>query len=262
MKKLILLPLTACFLIFGISQAQKLEGGIGYNLFLPLQGMKDGFKSANGLGIDLLFHPKKTSFIGFGLDLQGSDYASTTQSEEYFFRDGTSTITDVSFTSTIVSGGLIARLELPRKKVVNPYIDFKVGGMSMFSNIYIADPNDNSGCKPLNSKTLVSDFNWYAGAGGGIKIDVGKRAKKGKHFIDVSVYYLAGGWFTYANMDRMQAHDLNDLVPVDPKSEPLNVKFINISTQEIHEHRVANMYTDRLSLLKVEVKYSFNIGKK
>ncbi|CAN5643183.1 hypothetical protein BH10BAC3_BH10BAC3_37530 [soil metagenome] len=262
MKKLILLPLAVCFLIFGISQAQKLEGGIGYNLFLPLQGMKDGFKSANGLGIDLLFHPKKTSFIGFGLDLQGSNYASTLQTEEYFFRDGTSTITDVSFTSYMVSGGLMVVLKLPHKKVVNPYIDVKGGGMSMFSHIYIADPNDNSGCKPLDSKIPVSDFNWYAGAGGGIQIDVGKQAKKGKHFIDVSVNYLSGGWFTYANMDRMQTHNINDPVTVDPKPEPLNVKFINISTLEIHEHRVANLYNNKLTVLQVQVKYSFNIGKK
>ena len=253
---------TASFLICCISRAQKLEGGIGYNLFLPLQGMKDGFKSGNGLAVDLLFHPKKMPCIGFGIDLQGSNYASTTQTEEYFFRDGTSTITDVNFTSDMVSGGLIVQLELPHKKAVIPYIDLKGGGMSMFSHIYIADPNDNSGCKPLDSKIPVSDFNWYAGAGGGIKVDVGKRAHKGKHFIDVSANYLSGGWFTYANMDRMQAHDLNDPVPVDPKSEPLNVKFINISTQEIHEHRVANLYNDKLTVLQVQVKYSFIIGKK
>jgi len=39
------------------------------------------------------------------------------------------------------------------------------------------------------------------------------------------------------------------------------VKFINILTNEVHEHQVANLYNSKLSLMQVQVKYTFGLGK-
>jgi hypothetical protein len=45
-------------------------------------------------------------------------------------------------------------------------------------------------------------------------------------------------------------HLVDAQTTTDPDGKPLEVKFINVSTQQIHEHTVAQVYTSPLRLVE------------
>lgn len=260
MKKIIITS-TCFFFVTIIASAQKMQVGAGYNLFLPQGGMKNTFGSGNGLGFDFMVRLKKIPFMVVGADMQYSVYAATTQKQQYVFTDGSTTITDVNLTSSMASAGLKLRFESQATKKVKPYGQVQAGGLGMFSNLYIEDPADPYGCKALESKTLVQDVNWYVGFGGGIKFDIASKKNPGRHFIDVSSNYLMGGHMEYANMGKVHDHETASAPTTDKGAQPLTVKFINVSSNQIHEHQVAEVYNNPINLLQFQVKYVFGFGR-
>jgi hypothetical protein len=197
---------------------------------------------------------KSLPMLKAGLELNYGMYASTIQTQEYIFRDGTTTITDVQFSSSIASIGGKVLLESPKPKTVKPYGSMQFGGLSMFSDLFIEDPRDPLGCRALEARTLVNDITWYTALGGGVKFDMSARKRPGRNYLDLGFNYVAGGQMQYANMSRIHQHS-----PTDPAKDdvmPLNVRFINISTNEIHEHQVAQLYTHALRSLQLQVKWT------
>ncbi len=230
--------------------------GLGYNLFLPKADMKKGFGSAHGFDMDLLYALKKAPFIRLGADMQYSIYASSSRQQEFAFRDGSTTIATVNLNSQIVSLGAKARFECPLAKEsggrVKPYGQVQAGVLSMYSTLYVEDPHDDDGCKPLEKRTPVKDYTWYAGAGGGLMIDLaGKKNARDTYFLDIGLSCIGGGKQRYANMGKVY-----DAAAADPsKPGGLNVQFVNVSTNEVHEHRVADVYEHAVRLAQVQVRF-------
>ena len=50
--------------------------------------------------------------------------------------------------------------------------------------------------------------------------------------------------------------------PTGTDGKPLNVRFINATTQQIHEHQVAEVYTTPLRMLEFKVSAVFCLNKK
>ena len=234
------------------ASAQDADLGVGYNLQLAQGQMKNGFTSSHGLTLDVLLPIKKMPMLSVGADLGYGIYGMRSQTQEYRFGN-TTTITDVNLTSQIFSAGGKLRINPLYKSKVQPYAAVQFGGLNMYSSLYVEDPNDPDGCKALEQRKLVKDWTWYTGLGGGVRFQV-KQKHCGKSFVDIGVNYMMGGNVEYANMNRIHNHTAPATGPT-PDSKPLMVKFINVTTNETHEHEIAEVYTHPLRMLQAQVKY-------
>jgi hypothetical protein len=100
----------------------------------------------------------------------------------------------------------------------------------------------------------------YWGAGAGFQINpsiFSKQKKDGPVMIDISINTIRGGQLDYINTKHLK--DEQDIPQTGGK--PLMVRFINVNTQDIHEHKVAQVYTSALRILEIRAGVILNIGK-
>jgi hypothetical protein len=198
--------------------------------------------------------PGKFKQLSAGLELGVGTYAQKTMEQTFTFRDGSQTVTDVHYSSNMwqVSGSL--RYDLLKQALITPYLNAKLGYNRLYANIRIDDPHDTDGCHPLDRKTLLSNGTFTAGGGVGVKLDVATFARswdKGMGWFDVSVNYLAGGNVNYINTRKLSSA----ASATTDGGKPLNVQFINASTQNIHEHQVAEVFNSPLRMFQVQVSF-------
>jgi len=70
------------------------------------------------------------------------------------------------------------------------------------------------------------------------------------------VNQLHGTKLDYINIKDIKENiqnDPNNPAPITDKSAPLSIRFINVSTQTIHEHQMAEVYSSALRLLEMKV---------
>lgn len=257
--------LPAVFLCFFVNAQFKL--GTNYALLIPQGEMGENINPVHTISLSFLYTPKMfCQRLSVGTDLGFGNYAYVTKEQDLRFPDGSGIKTDVVYTSNVVNAALVLRANLTAKGKIIPYIEAKGGTISFFSNVYVADPEDQSSCKPLESKNIIRDNTFFATYGGGVQLDVGvfdKNATPGRFIIDIGIKKLKGGNLNYINTKNIQTHVHTDPnAPVDPsKGEPLNVQFINITTQTIHEHQVAELYNSPLRMIGINIGMLFKLGK-
>jgi hypothetical protein len=169
-----------------------------------------------------------------------------------FPNGGGSTQTWVYYSSNALQGSLAARFLLAKRdKMVVPYLSGKLGYAHYYSSIYIEDPNDNQGCKPLDQDNLIGDGTWMGGYGGGVQLNL-KMFSENKRmrgsWVDLSVTRIGGGSLDYINTKKLM--DANAVPDPNTDAKALKVKFINATTQEIHEHQVAEVFNTPLRSLE------------
>jgi hypothetical protein len=188
-------------------------------------------------------------------------YASKRIEQTFQFDNNVASVVPVNYSSNVFNGNLQARLNLfSNKNVIIPYINAKGGFYNFFSTIYIEDPNDPGGCHALENKSIINAKTLYWSAGGGLQINpaiISKNKRKGNVLIDISANTIRGGTMDYINTKHLiDAQSIND-----PAGKPLEIKFINASTQQIHEHTVAQVYTSPLRLLEFRAGVTVMLGK-
>ncbi len=232
----------------------------GYSLSLPQQEMNKNINGLHSLVIGGSYQlPGKLSRIQLGVDMSWGSYASTTKEQTFTFTNGYSVKTDVNYGSNVLQANANTKIMLFENKTINPYVSGKLGYSNFYSNIYIEDPNDPLGCKALDERTLIKDGVFTTAYGGGLQLDWGafsKNSKKGNHWIDISLHKLSGGSVDYINTKKL--YDSNN-PPTNSDGKPLNVTFINASTNEIHEHQIAEVYNTPLRMLEVRVAAVFSL---
>ena len=76
--------------------------------------------------------------------------------------------------------------------------------------------------------------------------------------VDLSANIIRGGTMEYINTKHlMDAQSMSD-----PEGKPLEVKFINVNTQSMHEHTVAQVYTSSLRMLEFRAGITVVLGCK
>ena len=212
--------------------------------------MEKNIQPVHSLQGSLLYQFKHIKPLSVGIEMGIGSYASKRIEQTFQFSSNTAAVVPVNYNSNTFNVNFQARLNLLNEKYqVIPYINAKSGMYNFFSTIYIDDPNDASGCHALEQKTLMNDKTLYWSAGGGVQIDpsmFSKNKRKGNVLIDISANTVNGGTLNYINTRHLtDAQTIND-----PDGKPLQVQFINASTQQIHEHTVAQVFTSSLRLLE------------
>jgi hypothetical protein len=250
MKKILHLLLMGCISVHTNAQ---FEANLSYSMAIPLKELANNINVTHSAVADVRYQFKKTAknfWIGtqFGL----GTYAVKTQKQFYQFRNGAVTEADVRFTSNIFNAHLTAGFDLLRNKPIIPYIIMKSGLSEFYTKVYIPDPDDDGGCKPLENKNVYKDAAWSTGMGAGIKVAGNKIFKKDHSrdwWIDLSANYLTGGIVNYLNVNHIMEH--NDNTTSDSKG--FNVTFVNLTTNEIHQHEVAEVFTSRINQLDIKL---------
>ena len=249
---------TLLFISVSYSASSQFYLSSGYSLNLPRQQMKENIRSVHSFTLSGLYRlPGKMDRVQFGADFGWGMYASTRKEQTFTFTNGAITRADVFYNSMVVQGGLQARIDLLRNKAVTPYLNGKTGYTSFYSNVFVQDPHDPDGCAPLDQRNIIKDGTIYTGYGGGLQIDwgiFGKRGKRNNGWIDLSVNNIRGGTLDYINTKKLV--DANN-PPTNSEGKPLNVTFINASTQQLHEHQVAEVYTSPLRMLEIKISATF-----
>ncbi|HEV8283307.1 MAG TPA: hypothetical protein VGQ09_03300 [Chitinophagaceae bacterium] len=250
MKKNLLFISIVCITICANAQFQ---AGFNYSMAIPLKEMGKNINLTHSAVVDFRYQFKKTAKnFWLGTQLGAGVYAIKTQRQLYQFSNGSTTEADVRFTSNIINAHLIAGTDLVQSKPITPYVVAKGGLSGFYTGVYIPDPDDQGSCKPLENKNIYKDETWSAGVGAGVKIAGSKIFKKvhsDDWWIDLSANYLTGGTVNYLNVKHLMEH--NDDTNFDPKG--FNVSFVNVSTNEVHQHQVAEVYTSRINQLDIKL---------
>jgi hypothetical protein len=223
--------------------------------------MSKNIQPAHSLQTGILYQfPGQLHRLSAGLEFGIGIYAHERIDQTFQFDNNTSTVLPVDYSSNVFNANLQARFNLlSDKNFIIPYINAKGGLYNFYSSIYIGDPEDDGGCHALEQENIMNDKTMYWSAGGGLQINptiFSKNKRITKVMIDISANTIRGGEINYINTKHlMDAQSMND-----PDGKPLEVKFINVSTQAIHEHTVAQVYTSPLRILEFRAGITLSLG--
>ena len=248
------------FLFFS-ANSQQWKFTSSYSLGLPRQEMGKNIQPVHSLQTGVLYQlPGELKRLSAGLEFGIGIYAHERIDQTFQFDNNTSTVLPVDYSSNVFNANLQARFDLlSDKNFIIPYINAKGGLYNFYSSIYIGDPEDDGGCHALEQENIINDKTMYWSAGGGLQINptiFSKNKRSTKVMIDISANTIRGGEINYINTKHlMDAQTMND-----PDGKPLEVQFINVSTQSIHEHTVAQVYTSPLRILEFRAGITLKLG--
>lgn len=244
--------------ITGYTVSAQLSFNVGYSYGSPQQEMDKNINGLHSIATGVMYQfPGKLSRLQAGLDLGWGTYANEQKEQTFTFTNGSTTTTQVNYSSNVAQIRGNARYMLLEDKQVLPYVSAKAGYTSFYSNVYIEDPHDPDGCRALDQDNIIKDGIFSVAYGGGVQFDwtlFSNRKVKGRRYIDLSVHSNRGGNVDYVNTKKLI--DANN-PPVGTNGKPLTVRFINASTQEIHEHQVAEVYTTPFRMLEFKLSTVF-----
>jgi hypothetical protein len=238
---------------------------LGYSYGMPTQEMNENINGLHSFTMGYLHQLKgKMSWLMIGPEFSWGSYANERKMQTFNFPNGGgSTETWVYYSSNALQGSMTARVLLAKKdKNVIPYLNGKLGYAHFYSSIYIEDPHDEEGCKPLDQENLIGDGTWMGGYGAGIQLNLAIFSENKKlrgSWIDLGVNVIRGGCLEYINTKKL----IDASAAPDPNSDgkAVKVKFINATTQEIHEHQVAEVFKTPLSALEFKASFIFSLDQ-
>lgn len=253
MKKVLLLA----FLMVAVSTGAfaQYELSAGYSYFRPQQQMGRFVNNAGGLQVQGLYLIPGTRFA-VGANAGYNCYGSQKTKQTYRFSDGSTTQTDVEVSNNFIAFNAVGRADLRTSGMVIPYVMAQAGINVFYTDLYIADPEDEDGCRPLENTTLKKDAAFTATGGAGVRVDVAsvfKKAAANRFFVDFSANYTQGGRVEYMNVNippdtRPVTHQHQNSAPRGDV-KPFSTRFINPDNQVVHEHHVGDVYNSPIQML-------------
>lgn len=227
--------------------------GGGYELGLPMSSMKTGMSPVHSISLSSSL---PLSFITpnlqMGVDLAYGLYGAKRFGINYR-HNGNYINTVVQYSSDIAQVGVHANYVFLSKNKIQPYITAKLGYAELSSSFMVEDPRDPEACRVLESETIHSDGTLYWGYGIGFRWNVGINTNKSRNFIDFSITNTNGNNVDYVNINHLQDHNAPPTPTDDTK--PINVVFVNASNQNLHQHRIAELYTNPFSVFQIKIGY-------
>jgi hypothetical protein len=256
MKRLITLALS----LLTLPLVAQFTSSFHYALGLPQQQMAKNIKAIHQGALSVGYRlPNAFQFVRVGADIGYGGYANLTVPTEFSLPNTRPTTLNVLYSSnSFVANGFL-QFDLMRKGNVIPYAMVKGGIQNLHSSIFIEDPTDPDGCRALENESILSDDTKIFSYGGGLRYELAKPNfwRASKQFIDVQFLATRGGNIDYINTKRLTDHANHHTTVTtgDDGAKPLEMRFINVVSQVVHSHKVAEVYTTPLRLLEIRVGY-------
>jgi hypothetical protein len=266
MKRILLLFLILPFL--AVSQIHKGEISPFIPITIPVKSQMPFMSSAIGIGLKGGYKPWNQLPFLFELKASINSYSNRTLSQTFLFGDGSSTQTNVTYSSGFNQTSLGLKIQIGSDlRLISGFVTPQIGTLRMRSKIVVADPMDEDGCAPLDRKTTHKYRGFFVGAEAGIDLDfalIWKSVPEGKNKFTFSVMHLYGlGLFNYVNVKYMKDHEHHlmeegeVMAVTDEGRTDITASFINVSTQNIHQHKIAELYNTGLRMWQFSLGMTF-----
>lgn len=267
MKQLLLATLIFC------SQtliAQTWEWGLNYSNQTPRGSMSDNINAAHGYATNVgyrlpIFRKKLVTSLEFGSGRYGKERVSQT-----FQSDLVTTPTDfmVNYINFSNFSHLNLRYEFTKNKKFTPYVMALGGRQTMGTRVRINVMEDAVGggddCAPLEDEVTFRKREMVWGYGAGVMMRIPATHQRFSScdegiLINFSVTSVQGGAIDYVNVKQLKQ--------VNPATPPANdgskewaVPFINLNTNNIHNHTIARVYNSPLQQLQFRLGIIFRFA--
>jgi hypothetical protein len=224
-----------------------------------------------GMGLQFAYKPLPRIPVMFELKGSLGTYSDKTLQQTYIFDSTSSTTTNVRYSSAMNRISLGAKIHLVNEyHAIRPFITPQIGMAYMRSRIVIAEPGNQDDCKALERKTTQRYSGFTYGAEAGVEISFEKLFKnvstENKHRLYASVTFMNSfNKFEYVNVKYMQDHDHMAMSGSGSSGgtntddgRDINASFVNVSTNSIHEHKIAELYRTNLQFWGFNIGYVFN----
>ena len=240
--------------LFSLTAQSQIEFGTAYTLGVPVQKMSSYLQPAHQAVVQANYNLpiSKLKNLWVGVEGGAGMYGNKTINQHFEFSDGSVTTTDVKYTNNIEFVNAVIRYDIPTKGRATPYANIKGGYVNLATDINIENPDDPDGCNPLEHKRVFHDNTFTYSYGAGVRYNVCKQAGD-KYQLDFAISNTYGGKLDYINVKELGKHQH------EPNSESsakaFNAKFINVNTQSVHEHQLAEVYNSPFRML--QIKFGF-----
>ncbi|GEM_PF-803194 len=257
-------------LLIALPAAAQFEAGGTYSLSVPTGEMGRNINPLHSINGTALFPlPGKWDRISLGGELGIGVYALMTMQRNLRFSDGSGITANMTYSSNVVTASFVTRAKAFREAKVNPFLNLKAGYANFFSDVVVGEPEYGSSCRPVQRKKIIGDDALFIAYGAGLQLDFSvllKNVKPGKGSFEIIINRISGGSLDYINTRALkepeEMHNPYPLLPPMPgKGIPLNMRFINVSTQQEHNHQVAEVYNSPLKMLDIRIGAMIRIEK-
>ncbi len=254
--------------ISGVSFGQTYQIGAFVPIDIPMKSIMPRASVVGGFGLSTYFSPESKLPMAFELKGNLGSYSNLTLNQTYEFSDGSQTKTDVTYSSNfhkfMLGTRFSSRYALDGMEF---YFTPQIGLGTMRSRIYIADPMDEDDCKALENTIVQRDNGFLYGLEAGFDVRLNKLIPVSKiedgHRIFISANYLSSfKSFDYINIRYMEdkvhgvnGHENHNLM--DEEGRDINAQFVNVTSNNLHEHKIAELYTTPLKYIGIQFGYVF-----
>lgn len=228
--------------------------GVGYEFATPQGKMNNGMSNAHGIsifgGVPLNFISKNllaTVNLNYGLYGVNTFGINYTQNSNYIN-------TSITYSSSITQAGLGLQYILKPENKLQPYLIAKAGYTYFSSDFTVSDPRDIDACRALENENIISDATYYYGYGLGLRLLLGEPSNKSRDFLNLSFEKINGGEIDYVNVNSL--HDHNAPLQTSNGGKPVNITFVNASSQNTHQHKIAEQFTNPFNMLQIKFSYT------
>jgi hypothetical protein len=228
-------------------------------------------KMSTNFGGGLQFAYKPIPHFPMMLELKAGlgNFSRQRLSQTYIFTDNSSTTVDVDYSSAMNRAMLGAKFHIGHEfRAVRGFITPQIGSAVMRSRIVINDPQDTDDCKALESKTTQRYSGFVYGGEAGVEVSMERLFRgvqtENKHRLYASVNFMKSfAQFEYVNVKYMEDHDHAAMEPgsggqTTGDGRDINTTFVNVSTNSLHEHKIAELYRTNLQFWGFSIGYVFN----
>ena len=256
MQKNLLLLLMLFAIVSNAQKKKVIDASIGYQFSMPMGNMSNYINSIHSVNSTATIAiPGTNEKLMAGLDFNIGWYGMLRQPINYALGNNRFINTTVEYSSTMSQFGPVVRYHFTNKGKLRPYVHAGVAYTRFASSLFVNDPNDIDQCRPLEQATLIKDNAWTTNIGGGLHFFISKQGNI-RDFIDFSVTSVQGPAVNYINVRNYQHHHgTTNPTVANPNTKAVNVRFIDLTNNNIHEHKVAEVYNSAIALLNIRLTY-------
>lgn len=247
--------------ISGITFSQQTRLGFFLPIDFPVKSTMPYMSTTGGIGFTGAYSPFFSAPVSLELKANLGGYSSRTVAQTYQFDDGSQTTTDVTYSSGMNKMLIGTKIMMGGDyRTIRGYLTPQIGTARFRSKITVADPEDQDGCHPLDSDIRQKDRGWIYGGEIGAEIVLSRllpnQVSDEGHTLFLSASYLRGfDHFEYVNVKYM-TDEVHTTMATHTTAD-LNARFINLSTNNIHEHKVAELYHTPFEMIGIQIGYVY-----
>jgi hypothetical protein len=253
--------LTFCaFFSLSLLMYGQFNGSMNYVASFPQQDMAKNMDAVHQIVLVGGYRlPNAFKQLSVGTELGYGTYANLRVPVTLSFDNSPPTSTHINYASNTFNAHAFVNYDLTRNTFITPYVSIKGGLHNFHSNIQVDDPEDTDGCQPLERKSILKDNTASFSYGGGLRYQLCRNKYTGlsrKHYIDFQITQTRGGTIDYINTKKLEDHSHHTAtLTSSDQAQPLKMKFINVQSNVVHNHMVAEVFSTSLRLLSFKFGY-------